>query len=105
MPARVVGGERHDGNALTVGGGQVALVEDDDADGTRGRGVLGLDLERAGTSLQQGDVPGREAGEVGRLAPAGRGVAEAEHEVDRRDVGGDVTGIALGDDTEVDVST
>jgi hypothetical protein len=56
------------------------------------RGVLGLELERAGATLQQRDVPGREAREVGRLAPARRGVAQAELQVDGRDRRGDVAG-------------
>ena len=55
--------------------GRVALVEDHDADGACGRGVLGLQLEGTGAALKQRDVSSREAREVQSLAPAGRGVA------------------------------
>ena len=90
------------GMLLRSVGGRVALVEDHDPDGAGRRGVLGLELERAGATLQQRDVPGREAREVGSLAPAGRGVAQAELQVDGRDRRGDVAGVGLGDRPEVD---
>jgi hypothetical protein len=101
--ARVVRGQGHGRDALTVGTGQVALIEDHDADGAGGRGVLGLQLERARAALEQRDVPGREAREVSSLAPAGRRVAETELQVDGRDRRGDVSVVALVDDPEVDV--
>ena len=85
-----------------AGVGGVALVEDHDADGTGGGGVLGLQLEGARATLEQGDVPGREAGEVVGLTAAGRGVAQTELQVDSSDRGRHVTGIRLIDHVEVD---
>ena len=90
------------GMLLRSVGGRVALVEDHDPDGPGGRGVLGLQLERARAALEQRDVPGGEAREVGCLAPAGRRVAQAELQVDGRDRRGDVTRVGLGDRPEVD---
>ena len=84
------------------GVGRVALVEDHDADGAGGGGVLGLQLEGAGATLEQGDVPGREAGEVRGLTATGRRVAEAELQVDGGDRRGHVAGVGLVDHTEVD---
>ena len=93
--AGVAVAERDGRDALPVGRGGVALVEEQDADGAGGGGVLGLDLERAGAALDQRDVARREPGEVGRLAAAGRGVAEPELDVDRGDGGRDVARLGL----------
>ena len=103
MPLVLLAVERDRRDALAAGVCGLALVEDHDADGTGGGGVLCLDLERAAAPLEQGDVPGGEAGEVPGLAAAGRGVAEAELEVDGGDRGGHVTGVGLVDHPEVDV--
>ena len=88
--AGVVGREGDGRDALAVGAAVLPWLKITMPDGAGGRGVLGLELERAGATLEQRDVPGREAGEVRSLAAAGRGVAEAELQVDGRDRRGDV---------------
>ena len=78
-----------------VGPARLALVEDDHGGGAGGRGVGHLDLEGAGAALDQRDVAGGEAGEVGGLAAGGRRRSAAvarDVEVDRLHVGGDLTG-------------
>ena len=65
-----------------VAGDDVALVEDDDAAGAGRGGVVGLDREVARAALDEGDVAGGEAGEVGRLAAARRGAVAGEVDVD-----------------------
>ena len=100
--AGVVGREGDRGDSLAVGTGGVALVEDHDAGGSGRGGILGLQLERARSTLEQGDVPGREAGEVRRLTATGRRVADAELQVHGGDGGCDVARIGLVDHTEVD---
>ena len=99
----VVGREGDRRDALASGIRRLALVEDHDADGTGGGGVLGLELERARASLEQGDVSGSEAGEVSGLAAAVRRVAEAELQVDGADRCRHVTGVGLVDHAEIDV--
>ena len=65
----------------------VALVEEQDAGGARGSGVVALDLERAGAALDERDVAGRESCEVVGLTPAGGRVADPQLDVDRCDRG------------------
>ena len=97
------------GLTSAVGAAGLALVEDDHADGAGGLGVEGLDGEVTGAPLHEGDVAGHEAGEVGRLAPAGgaRRGRRRQHHVDRldgarpcrggREVGGDEVFLGVGE--------
>ena len=75
----------HDAEAI----GLLALVEDDDADGSRRLRVLDLLPERARPALDERDRAGREIGEVGRLTTGGRSarraVADGHHDVDGDD--------------------
>ena len=85
----------------------LALVHDHDRARPGRLRVLGLLAERAGAALEQGDLPGLEAGggEVGRLAAARRGVvrvrADRDDHVDRPQVRRDVTAARVGHGDEV----
>ena len=83
--AGVAVAERHRGDALAVGGGGVPLVEEQDPRRARGRGVLPLTSNVHVPRWIRAMLPAWEAGEVGGLAAAGRGVAEPELDVDRGD--------------------
>ncbi len=82
--AGVVGGERDRRDALAAGVGGLALVEDHDADGTGGGGVLGLDLERAACPAGAGRCSRRGSRRSPRPRSRWSSVAEAELQVDRR---------------------
>ena len=59
----------------------LTLVEHDDSYGPRCQRVVGLLTESARAPLDEGDVPGREAGEVGRYTACGRGGRRARREL------------------------
>ena len=89
-PALVTVAHRDERDAVAVGGGGVALVEEDHADGAGGGGVLSLELECAGrrrcgrpAPLDQRDVARREPGEIGGFTSTRRGVPDTELDVDR----------------------
>ena len=65
----LVGRQRTNNEFLT--GRVIALVEDDHRKSTGGEGILGLDGERAGATLNQGNSPGRKACEVASFTAAG----------------------------------
>ncbi|MDT4823250.1 hypothetical protein FQZ97_564710 [compost metagenome] len=109
--AVVIGGELHRDAAL-VGLAQgdvlqalavlgVALVEDDHANRTGGRGVLRLHLEVAATALDEGDRTAGEAGKILHFAAAGGGVAGPQGQVHRRHRGADITRIGLRQVVEI----
>ena len=97
---RVEAEERAGDQALAQRG--VALVEDDDGLGARRLGVDRLDPELARPALDQRDVCRAaevQAGEVGRLAPAGdRITRRGEHDVDRDDVAAHLAVAGAGED-------
>ncbi len=79
---------------------RVPLVEDHDRGGAGGLSVGCLDPERTRAALDQRDVPGREAGEVARLAAARHRIPRwREHEIDRGHRGRDIAFATSGERT------